>query len=172
MMNPEEFNIQVLPLKHKLYRLSLRMLGAVEEAEDMVQETFIKLWTRRQELGGYSSIEAFAMTITKNMCLDRIRSKAFQTERLTDRQASGIGDDPGDHVEKEDFRGFVGRIIDNLPDQQKAIIHLRDIEGLEYEQIAEIMELNVNAVRVNLSRARKKVRDTVLKIQDYELARN
>lgn len=171
-MNSEEFNIQVLPLKHKLYRLSLRMLGAVEEAEDMVQDTFLKLWTRRHELGGYSSIEAFAMTITKNMCLDRIRSKAFQTERLTDRQASGLGVDPGDHVEKEDFRGFVGRIINNLPDQQRAIIHLRDIEGLEYEQIAEIMELNVNAVRVNLSRARKKVRDTVLKIQGYELARN
>ena len=71
-----------------------------------------------------------------------------------------------------DFAGFVKKIIDELPDQQKTIMHMRDIEGLEYEQIAEAMELNINAIRVNLSRARKKVRDTILKIQGYELARN
>jgi RNA polymerase sigma factor (sigma-70 family) len=171
-MKPEEFNIQVLPLKHKLYRLSLRMLGRVEEAEDTVQDAFLKLWTRRDDLGGYSSVEAFAMTVTKNLCLDRIRSKSFQTERLTDRRESALGTDPGDIVEKNDYTGFVRQIIEYLPEQQKAIIHLRDIEEMEYDQIAEIMELNVNAVRVNLSRARKKVRDTILKIQGYELARN
>jgi RNA polymerase sigma factor (sigma-70 family) len=167
-MNPEEFKIQVLPLKHKLFRLSLRMLGRVEEAEDSVQDAMIKLWTRREDLNHYSSIEAFAMTITKNICLDRIRSKAFQTERLTDRQVLTVRQ----KLEKADFTGFVRKIIENLPEQQKAIMHMRDIEGLEYEQIAEVMELNINAVRVNLSRARKKVRDTILKIQGYELARN
>ncbi len=78
-MNPEEFKIQVLPLKNKLFRLSLRMLGRVEEAEDSVQDAMVKLWTKKDELNKYSSIEAFAMTITKNLCLDRIRSKAFQT---------------------------------------------------------------------------------------------
>lgn len=171
-MNPEEFKIQVLPLRNKLYRLSVRMLGRVEEAEDSVQDALIKLWTRRDDLKNYSSIEAFAMTITKNLCLDRIRSKAFQTERLSDREALKIKQDPEEVLEKDDFTGFVRKIIENLPDQQKAIMHMRDIEGLEYEQIAEVMELNINAVRVNLSRARKKVRDTILKIQGYELARN
>ena len=171
-MNPEEFKIQVLPLKHKLFRLSLRILGSHEEAQDSVQDAMIKLWTRREELENYSSIEAFAMTVTKNICLDKIRSKAFQTERLTDRQVHALGHDPGDLVEKADFTGFVRKIIEGLPDQQKAIMHMRDIEGLEYDQIAEVMELNINAVRVNLSRARKKVRDTILKIQGYELARN
>jgi RNA polymerase sigma factor (sigma-70 family) len=170
-MNPEEFKIQVLPLKHKLFRLSLRMLGSQDEAEDSVQDAMIKLWTRREELKNYSSIEAFAMTMTKNICLDRIRSRSFQTERLTDRQASMLQHDPGDIMEKSDFAGFVRRIIETLPDQQKSIMHLRDIEGMEYEQIAEVMGLNINAIRVNLSRARKKVRDTILKIQGYELAR-
>jgi len=171
-MNPAEFKIQVLPLKHKLFRLSFRMLGSMEEAEDSVQDAMIKLWTKREELQNYSSVEAFAMTITKNICLDRIRSKSFQTERLSDRQASMLKDDPGDVLEKVDFTGFVRKIIDELPEQQKAIMHMRDIEGMEFEQIAENMGLNINAIRVNLSRARKKVRDTILKIQGYELARN
>jgi RNA polymerase sigma factor (sigma-70 family) len=171
-MNPEEFQIHVLPLKHKLFRFSLRMLGRVEEAEDSVQDALLKLWTRRDELANYSSIEAFAMTVTKNLCLDRIRSKAFQTERLTERQVSTLRQDPEEVLEKDDFTGFIRKIIENLPDQQRAIMQMRDIEGLEYDQIAEVMELNVNAVRVNLSRARKKVRDMILKIQGYELARN
>jgi RNA polymerase sigma factor (sigma-70 family) len=171
-MNPEEFKIQVLPLKHRLFRLSLRMLGRVEEAEDSVQEALIKLWTRKDELKNYSSIEAFAMSITKNLCLDRIRSKSFQTERLTDRQVSALRQDPEELLEKNDYTGFIRKIINNLPDQQKAIMQMRDIEGMDYEQISEMMGLNINAIRVNLSRARKKVRDTILKIQGYELARN
>jgi RNA polymerase sigma factor (sigma-70 family) len=171
-MNPEEFKIQVLPLKHKLYRLSLRLLGRVEEAEDSVQDALVKLWNRREELNNYSSIEAFAMVITKNLCLDRIRSKSFQTERLNNQQLPTVRHNPEELLEKNDFAAFVRKIIESLPEQQKAIMHMRDIEGLEYEQIAEVMELNINAVRVNLSRARKKVRDTILKIQGYELARN
>jgi len=171
-MSPEEFKINVLPLKNKLFRLSYRILGGTEEAEDSVQDALVKLWNRREELKNYSSIEAFAMTITKNLCIDKIRSRAYQTERLNDRQVLTAGQDPGEMLEKNDFTGFIRRIIENLPDQQKAIMHMRDIEGLEYDQIAEAMELNINAVRVNLSRARKKVRDTILKIQGYELARN
>jgi RNA polymerase sigma-70 factor (ECF subfamily) len=171
-MNPEEFKIQVLPLKHKLFRLSLRLLENGEEAEDAIQDALVKLWTKREDLVNYSSVEAFAMTVTKNICLDRIRSRSFQTERLTERQAQSLRQDPVDILEKNDFNAFIRRIINSLPDQQKTIMHLRDIEGMEYEQIAEVMGLNINAIRVNLSRARKKVRDTILKIQGYELARN
>lgn len=171
-MNPEEFKIQVLPLKHKLFRLSLRLLENAEEAEDAIQDALLKLWTKREDLVNYSSVEAFAMTVTKNICLDRIRSRSFQTERLSERQAQSLRQDPVDILEKNDFNAFIRRIINSLPDQQKTIMHLRDIEGMEYEQIAEIMGLNINAIRVNLSRARKKVRDMILKIQGYELARN
>jgi RNA polymerase sigma factor (sigma-70 family) len=171
-MTPEEFKIQVLPLKHRLFRLALRMLGRVEEAEDTVQDAMVKLWNRRAELENYSSIEAFAMTITKNLSLDKIRSKGFQTERISEKQAVNLSDGKEERLEKEDFARFVRKIIDHLPEQQKVIMQMRDIEGMEYEQIAEVMELNINAIRVNLSRARKKVRDTILKIQGYELARN
>jgi RNA polymerase sigma-70 factor (ECF subfamily) len=171
-MTPEEFKIQVLPLKHKLFRLSLRMLGRVEEAEDSVQDALVKLWTRREELAKYKSTEAFAMTITKNLCLDRIRSKGYQEVRVSEQLAVNLPEEGEEILERADFTGFVRKIIENLPEQQKAIMQMRDIEGMEYDQIAEVMELNINAIRVNLSRARKKVRDTILKIQGYELARN
>jgi RNA polymerase sigma-70 factor (ECF subfamily) len=75
-------------------------------------------------------------------------------------------------MEYTDMAGLIKRIVEVLPEQQRSILHMRDIEEMEFEQIADIMDMNINAVRVNLSRARKKVRDTVLKIQGYELARN
>jgi RNA polymerase sigma-70 factor (ECF subfamily) len=172
-MNPEEFKIQVLPLKHKLFRLALRLLGKVEEAEDSVQDTMVKLWTKRDKLENYNSVEAFAMTVTRNLCLDKIKSKSFRVERLPEVQKiERIQQDPGEMMEYSDMAGFIRKIVEELPEQQKSILHMRDIEEMEYEEIAEVLGMNVNAIRVNLSRARKKVRDTVLKIQGYELARN
>ncbi len=172
-MNPEEFKIQVFPLKHKLYRLALRLLGKVEEAEDSVQDAMLKLWTKRDDLENFSSLEAFAVTVTRNLCLDRIKSKSFRVERLPQHlQNEMVQKDPGEMMEYSDMAGLIKRIVADLPEQQKSILQMRDIEEMEFEQIAEILGMNVNAVRVNLSRARKKVRDTVLKIQGYELARN
>ena len=172
-MNPEEFKIQVLPLKNKLYRLALRLLGKVEEAEDSVQDTFIKLWSKREQLQNYQSVEAFAMVVTRNICLDKIKSKSFRHEPLPERTKNeAIQRDPGEIMEYTDMAGLIKRIVEVLPEQQRSILHMRDIEEMEFEQIADIMDMNINAVRVNLSRARKKVRDTVLKIQGYELARN
>jgi RNA polymerase sigma-70 factor (ECF subfamily) len=171
-MNPEEFKIKVLPFKHKLFRLSLRMLDRREDAEDIVQDTMLKLWTKRDELVKYSNVEAFAMTVAKNLCIDRIRSKSYRPEPLNPQQNVELQQPPEENLEQDNYRGFINDIIKNLPEQQKAIMQFRDVEGMEYEQIAEIMGLNVNAVRVNLSRARKKVREAILKIQGYELARN
>jgi RNA polymerase sigma factor (sigma-70 family) len=172
-MSPEEFKIQVFPLKNKLYRLALRLLGKVEEAEDSVQDALVKLWTKKDELENFDSVEAFAMIVTRNLCLDKIKSKSFQVERLQERSLSQAGrHDPGELMESADMAGLIRKIVEDLPEQQKSILHMRDIEEMEFEQIAQVLDMNVNAVRVNLSRARKKVRDTVLKIQEYELARN
>ena len=172
-MNPEEFKIQVFPLKNKLYRLALRLLGKVEEAEDSVQDTFVKLWSKRDQLESYKSVEAFAMVITRNLCLDKLKSRASLVERLQERnQYEAEQQDPGEIMEYSDMAGLIRGIVENLPELQKSILHMRDIEEMEFGEIAEIMDMNVNAVRVNLSRARKKVRDTVMKIQGYELTRN
>ncbi|MBW6459675.1 MAG: sigma-70 family RNA polymerase sigma factor [Bacteroidales bacterium] len=171
-MSSEEFKIQVLPLKHKLFRLSLRLLGKVEDAEDIVQDALTRMWQKRDELVNFKNVEAFAMVMTKNMCLDRMRSKAYQTERLASPHDVPVTHNPEEIMVKTDLAMLIHKIIDGLPEQMKVIIHLRDIEGMEYEQIADIMNMNINAIRVNLSRARKKVRDTLYKLQDYELAGN
>jgi len=171
-MTIESFKIEVLPLKNKLYRLAKRLLENVQEAEDVVQEVFLRLWARRDRLDELKSIEAFAMTITKNLSLDKLKSKGYRSDELTERNEQVMNTTPYKSLELNDSYKKVLTIIDALPEQQKLIIHMRDIEDYDYDEIADIMKLSVNTIRVNLSRARKKVRETLTKNYDYEFAKN
>lgn len=167
-MELEEFKIEVLPFKNKLYRFAKRLLKNTEEAEDVVQEVFIKLWNKRNNLEDYKSIEAFAMIVTKNLCLDKLKSKKNKTVELNSNFTIKNDSTPYSKMVLSDTIDKVNKIIDKLPEQQKIIIQLRDIEGYDFDEIAEIMKLNLNTIRVNLSRARKKVRDTLVKTYNYE----
>ena len=171
-MTVETFKIEVLPLKNKLYRLAKRLLNNIPEAEDAVQEVFLRLWTKRDVLKEYRSIDAFAMTITKNLCLDRLKSKGYRTDELNENTDKMSGSTPYTKLELTDSFEIIQMIIQSLPEQQRMIIHLRDIEEYGLDEIAEIMELNMNTIRVNLSRARKKVREILKKNYDYEFAEN
>jgi RNA polymerase sigma factor (sigma-70 family) len=171
-MTVETFKIEVLPLKHKLYRLAKRLLNNLPEAEDAVQETFLRLWAKKDVLKEYRSIEAFALTITKNLCLDRMKSKGYKTDELTENHEKMSESTPHTRLELTESFEKIQLIIQSLPEQQRMIIHLRDIEEYDLDEIAEIMELNMNTVRVNLSRARKKVRETLTKTYNYEFANN
>ncbi len=171
-MTVETFKIEVLPLKHKLYRFAKRLLKNATESEDIVQEVFIRLWTRRERLSEYKSIEAFAMIITKNLCLDNLKSKRNKTGELIDIYERMTDATPYEKVELNDAYKKVQEIINTLPEQQKMIIHLRDIEGYEFNEIAEIVQISSNNIRVNLSRARKKVREILKKTYNYEFAKN
>jgi len=171
-MTVEKFKIEVLPIKHKLFRLANRMLVNTPEAEDIVQEVFLRLWARKERLNEYRSIEAFAMTITKNLCLDKLKSKGYKTNELTEKHEQQTTETPYQKMEMTDSYQKVKKIIDTLPEQQRMIIHLRDIEGYEYEEISEIMNISVNTIRVNLSRARKKVKEILVKTYHYEFAKN
>jgi RNA polymerase sigma factor (sigma-70 family) len=171
-MTPEEFKIEVFPLKNKLFRFAKRLLEHTEEAEDMVQEVFIKLWNKRDKLREYRSIEALAMITIKNQCLDKLRNRKYSVEKIDQ-----IKDEVEEVMNEEkrdlsDVMGRIHRIIKTLPEQQRMIIQLRDIEGYDYQEIAEILEMNENAIRVNLSRARKKIREIITQHQLYEYQRN
>ena len=167
-----EFKIKVLPFRQKLYRFALRMLGQQAEAEDITQDTFFKLWSKKNELSKYKSLEALAMTITKNLCLDKMKShNRFQVD-IVNAGNQEAPENPYRQTEAKDSLRKVGAIINALPDQQKMIIQLRDIEGFEYEEIAEALDMQVNAIRVNLSRARKTVREQLIKTYDYGLKVN
>lgn len=171
-MNAQEFQIQVYPLKNKLFRFAKRMLEHTEEAEDVVQEVFIKLWDRREILGEYRSVEALAMVTTRNMCLDRIKKKRYPVENIEDHRGflENLPMETKTDYSEEMFR--LRKAMDELPEQQKTIVHLRDVEGYEFEDIAAILDMNENAVRVNLSRARKKLREALTDRRIYDYQRN
>ncbi|MBL4709143.1 MAG: RNA polymerase sigma factor [Flavobacteriales bacterium] len=156
-MNLVDFEKDILPLKDKIFRFAKRLLSTQMEAEDTTQEVFLRLWSKREVLNKYSSVEALAMTMTRNICLDQIRFKKRKTVELHDNVA--ISDyTPLKHTEISDSIMLMNQILATLPEQQKTIIQLREVEGYEFEEISRIMEMNVNTIRVNLSRARQKVK--------------
>ncbi|HCY40545.1 MAG TPA: RNA polymerase subunit sigma-24 [Prolixibacteraceae bacterium] len=172
-MLARDFKTDVLPISNKLLRFALQILQDEEEAKDVLQDIFLKLWQKRDELGNIENIEAFAMRMTRNRCLDMIKARRTVSVELVKKH--NLPDEDSletDHLENADSVGLIKRIIAELPDLQRTIIHLRDIEQLEYEEIEEATGIHVNAIRVNLSRARKKVRDEILKIQNYGITEN
>jgi RNA polymerase sigma factor (sigma-70 family) len=156
-----EFNNQVLLLSRRLYLVAFRFLRRQEDAEDAVQEVFIKLWNRLDELDRYNSLEAFAITTVKNHCIDIIRKGKAVFSEDTNNYITVINDDPSpdEIMERQETSDLLGRIISELPDNYRMIVQLKDIDGLSYEEVATATEQNINTLRVNLSRARKLIRD-------------
>ena len=166
-MTKQEFVQKVLPVKDKLFRLAGRLLGSVD-AEDVVQEVFYKLWVRKTEIDKYRNIEAFAIVITRNLCLDRLKSKAYRRSEITEWNEPVDRLNPERIIELKDDVDMVSKAMDNLPEQQRLIVQMRDIEEMEFDEIANVMQMNVNAVRVNLSRARKSIRSQLKIRHEYE----
>jgi len=171
-MDLQEFQIKVYPLKNKLFRFARRMLDQTEEAEDVVQEAFIKLWNRREKLDEYRSVEALAMITVKNLCLDRIKSRRYPVENMEDHRRFLENLQEAAKTDHSDMISRIHRAIKTLPAQQQIIIHLRDIEGYEFEEIAEVVEMQENAIRVALSRARKRIRELLTNKIAYEYQQN
>ena len=172
-MLARDFKTDVLPISSKLLRFARQILQDEEEAKDVLQDIFLKLWQKREELVKVENLEAFAIRMTRNRCLDLIRSrKTVSLEVVNKNKPTEEDCSDTDHLENAEMAGLVKRIIAGLPDLQRTVIHLRDIEQLEYEEIAKVTDMNVNTIRVNLSRARKKVRDEILKIQNYGITEN
>ncbi len=157
------FNQLMTHLRPKLYRFALAFTKRTDEAEDVVQEIGAKLWERRDDLDTLRSVEAYAMSAVRNKCLDYTRSPHSRTAELTEALHTPHEHTPYKSVEQADTAAFVRKMIERLPEQQQSVIRLRDIEGYELEEIAEILEMNEGAVRTNLSRARQKIREELLK---------
>jgi len=168
-MTEQEFDIQVYPLKDKMYRLALHLLANAEDARDAMMETLTRLWQKRESLHEYQSVEALAMSITRNFCLDRLKSKQSAVQRLVPGNDFIHQITPHDQLEVADAMNFLEQVISELPYQQKMVVHLRDVEGYEFQQIAELCGLTENNVKVTLSRARKKVSEELKKIYSYGL---
>ena len=163
-MTAEAFKEKILPLNGKLLGFALRYMKDMNDAKDIVQDIYIKLWNMRTALDKYNSVEALAMRMTRNLCLDKI--KLNKTVPLNGYNKENIENNHYNHEMQEELSLAVKRvknIIYQLDEPQKSIILLRDIEGYDYEEIAQIMSMNVNSIRVSISRSRKKIRDILYK---------
>lgn len=166
-MTQSEFLEVVLPFKDKLYRLAKRLLVSSEEAEDATQEVLMKLWVKKKKLGAYRNVEAFAMTMTKNFCLDRLKSRQSGNLKLVHSNYADESSSLQIQVEANDSVSWVERIMEKLPEQQKMVLQLRDVEEYEYDEIGKMLEMKPTTVRVALSRARKTVRKKLIQKHNY-----
>jgi len=166
-MNQNEFVLIVAPFKDKVFRLAKRLLVSTEEAEDATQEVLVKLWSKNGGLSSYSSIEAFAMTITKNYCLDQLKSKRADNLKIVSTNYTDAAPALDKKLEDNDSLNWVERSISKLPEQQRMIIQLRDIEQYEFEEMAKMLNMTESAIRVSLSRARKTIREYMTKTHNY-----
>jgi len=169
-MKQTEFLNIVLPFKDKLFRMAKRLLVSTEEAEDATQEILIKLWSKKNKMESYNNVEAFAMTMTKNLCLDRLKSKQAGNLKLVHSNYTDSSTSLQKDLEAKDSISWVERIMSELPEQQKMVLQLRDVEQYEYEEIEKLLDMKPTAVRVALSRARKTVREKLMEKHNYGIA--
>ncbi|MCE6987533.1 RNA polymerase sigma factor [Dyadobacter sp. CY323] len=169
-MDLQAFNQRILPVQGRLFRLAQLFLRNREEAEDAIQDVLLRLWTNRNQLETYQSIEALAVQMTKNLCLDRLKSHHNQKVQdgadVSSVQAEGLS--PHRQLENADSSALIHRLMGELPEQQKLVMHLRDVEEYSFDEIEQVTGLSNANIRVILSRARQKLRENYLKANDYE----
>lgn len=173
-MKKISFRSDVLPLKNELYRLALRITLNSAEAEDVVQETMIKVWNRRDDWEQIDSMEAFCLTICRNLALDKTRKMDNKAQSIdettggehTDRAASS---NPEEQAVQRDRIALVRRLIDNLPEKQRTAMQLRDIEGKSYKEIAAAMSISEQLVKVSIFRARQTIKRQFEQTENYGL---
>lgn len=165
------FRDDILPLKNQLFRLALRITLNRFEAEDIVQDTLIKVWNRRSDWEDIDSIEAFSLMICRNLSLDRIKKKENDNNSLED--VKGVeplsSSNPQDRMIQADRVNLIRQIVDSLPEKQRSCMQLRDFEGKSYKEIAVILDITEEQVKVNIFRARQAVKQRYLKLDNYGL---
>lgn len=170
-MKEIDFRYDLLPLKNKLYRLALRITLDTAEAEDVVEDTLLRLWNKRDELAQVDSLEAYATTVCRNLSIDRHEKGDAQNQSLDNvpEEAPSLDTRPDEQLDHADRMKWIGRLFNQLPEKQRSVMQLRDIEGLSYKEIAEALNITEEQVKTNLFRARQSIRKQYEKIENYGL---
>lgn len=171
IMDVAQFKAEVLPLKNKLFRFALNIVKDEDLAKDVVQECLIKVWDKRKEMKLVQNVEAWCMQVTKNKALDKLRSKHVSRTDLFEVQLDTRKerDTPYVMTERSDVMARVRSLIAELPERQREVMQLRDIEGYTYKEIADTLEIDINLVKTNLFRARRKLKESLIKENAYGL---
>ena len=171
-MKKIDFRTDILPLKNELYRLALRITLNPAEAEDIVQDTMIKVWNRREQWEQIESIEAFCMTICRNLALDKTKQAANQTAQIEESHEPAdhsYASNPEEQAVQRDRINLIRRLIEQLPEKQRTCMQLRDVEGKSYKEIAQVMDISEQQVKINIFRARQTIRQQFLETESYGL---
>jgi RNA polymerase sigma-70 factor (ECF subfamily) len=160
-MAQRDFNDIYLGLQDRIYRLSVGLVGDRQEAEDVVQDLYERLWPRRGQVVGRNNPEGYILASARNLCLDRLRRRRPRTELPPSVADTASRPDEGE------MEAIVARLVEELPERQRTTLRLRDAECMEIEQIAAVMGMRPTAVRMSLSRARTAVKEKLEKIISY-----
>ena len=166
-MKKISFRNDVLPLKNQLFRLALRITLNNAESEDIVQDTLIKVWNRRDSWDEIESIEAFSLTICRNLALDHIKKQENRNDKL-DEESTERPDDtsnPYEQMLQKDRIELIHKLVDSLPEKQRSCMQLRDFEGKSYKDIADVLGITEEQVKVNIFRARQAIK---LKFKEFD----
>ncbi len=164
------FQNDILPLKNELFRLALRITLNAADAEDVVQDTMLKVWKRRNDWEQIESIEAFCLTICRNLALDRLRHKDYQSQTLdmaADPVDASHTANPEQMAVQRDRIQLVRQLINRLPERQRSCMQLRDIEGKSYRDIATILGITEQQVKVTIFRARQAVKTAFQEQEEF-----
>lgn len=167
-MKKINFRNDILPMKDMLFRLAMRITLCREEAQDIVQDTLIKVWNRRDSWDTIDNIEAYALTICRNLALDHTRLHANQNTSLESEKTPEHADvvmTPYEQTVQREKVQIVRSLIDALPEKQRSCMQLRDIEGKTYKEIAQVLNITEEQVKVNIFRARQTIKQ---KFDEYD----
>lgn len=168
-MDAESFKQRFLPFHPRLYRIAFALTGNAQDAEDIVQDAYCKLWNKRRDLPSILNAEAFCVTLVKNLCFDLLRSPAHnRSEEWTADVSRETVASPEETLIEQDEVGVIQRLIERLPENQRQVIRLKGIKDCSLEEIGQITGLSAVNVRVLLSRARKMIREQYEKVMSYE----
>jgi RNA polymerase sigma factor, sigma-70 family len=165
-MELDTFKTAIIPLREKLLAYTTKLADNQVDAEDIVQDVFLKLWSIRDKLDDYDNVEALALKITKNKTLDELKCSRYKNQEILEKSAYNAfrtASDPAMITECKDMVDHVKRLIGALPSLQQTIVRMKDVEGYELSEIAAITGTQIEAVRNNLSRARKRIREKLMK---------
>ncbi|RYF97676.1 MAG: RNA polymerase sigma factor [Chitinophagaceae bacterium] len=167
-MSLDDFNRKILTVKDKLYRFALKFIKDKQDAEDIVQDVLIKIWKQQNLVQDLLNFDAWCMKLVRNQSLDRLKSSHYKSSHLKiDPETESMGHSPYQHTESNNRMSIIRQLIQSLPDKQQEVLHLRDVEGFSYQEIADITEMEMNMIKVYLFRARNTIRTKLLNIEAY-----
>ena len=171
-MDIEEYKKIIVPLRPQLLSIAYKITKNVADSEDVVQDVCLRIWHRREESSKFGNVAAYSTTMTRNLSIDRIRTKHCTSDETVLENHVADEPSPENLMEEKDSKTIVREIINKLPPLQQKVFEMKDLNGYETHEIAASMDITVEAVRNNLSRARKRLRDLYLESNNKKKGEN